>query len=266
MADWDPELYNRFRRYRAEPVAHILSRLDLAHNEVIVDLGCGSGEHTLELARRSADGSAHGIDGSPAMIDAANKLLDAQPEDLKRRVSFELLDAPKFHAERAFTLIFSNAAFQWIPNQRALFASCFAALKPGGRIVVQIPANETETAKVELLRLAREEPWSSMLSGRERAFREDPPSTYAAVLGELGYERIDCYYLTFHHPMNSPADVVQWYRSTGLRPFMDALPKNRHDEFLGLLTARLNSAYGTDGPMTFDFKRLFIWGSRPAGD
>ena len=266
MADWDPELYNRFRRYRAEPVAHILSRLELADSEVMLDLGCGSGEHTIELARRSAHGSAHGIDGSPAMVDAACKLLDAQPEDLKRRVSFELLDAPKFNADRAFTLIFSNATFQWIPDQRALFAACLQALTPGGRIVVQIPANETETAKVELGRLVREEPWRAMLSGRERAFREDPPSRYAAMLAELGYERIDCYHLTFHHPMNSPADVVQWYRSTGLRPFIDALPNNRHDEFLGLLTARLNSAYGTDGPMTFDFKRLFIWGSRPAGD
>jgi trans-aconitate 2-methyltransferase len=264
MADWDPELYNRFRRYRAEPVAHILSRLELADKEVMVDLGCGSGEHTIELARRSAHGSAHGIDGSPAMVEAARKLLDSQPEDLKRRVSFELLDAPKFHADRAFTLIFSNATFQWIPDQRALFAACLKALKPAGKIVVQIPANETETAKVELAKLAREEPWRAMLSGRERAFREDPPSSYAAMLAELGYDRIGCYYLTFHHPMNTPADVVEWYRSTGLRPFLDALPKNRHDEFLGLLTRRLNSAYDTTGPMTFDFKRLFIWGSRPS--
>ena len=266
MADWDPELYNRFRRYRAEPVEHILSRLDLTDSETVVDLGCGSGEHTIELARRTAHGSAYGIDGSPAMIDAARKLLDAQPEDLRRRVSFELLDAPKFHADRAFTLIFSNAAFQWIRDQRALFAACRKALRPSGKIVVQIPANETETAKIELGKLAREEPWRAMLSGRERAFREDPPTAYAAMLAELGYERIDCYYLTFHHPMNSPADVVEWYRSTGLRPFMDALPKSRHDEFLNKLTARLNSAYGTDGPMTFDFKRVFIWGSRPAGD
>ena len=65
MADWDPELYNRFRRYRAEPVAHILSRLEFSDNEAILDLGCGSGEHTIELARRSAHGSARGIDGSP---------------------------------------------------------------------------------------------------------------------------------------------------------------------------------------------------------
>lgn len=263
MPDWDPELYNRFRRYRAEPVDHILSRIKFADDDTIVDLGCGSGENTLDLARRSPHGTAHGIDGSFAMIEAANKLLGAEPDDLKRRASFEVLDVAKFHADRAFTLIFSNATFQWLPNHRELFASCFTALKPRGRIVVQMPANETETAKVELGKLAREERWRAMLSGRDRAFHEDPPEHYAAMLSGLGYDNIDCYHLTFHHPMDKPADVVQWYRSTGLRPFMDALPKDRHDEFLAELTARLNSAYGTSGPMTFDFKRLFIWGSRP---
>ena len=83
MADWDPELYNRFRRYRAEPVEHILSRLKLGDAEKIIDLGCGSGENTLELARRSAHGSALGVDGSPAMIEAARKLLDAEPAELQ---------------------------------------------------------------------------------------------------------------------------------------------------------------------------------------
>jgi trans-aconitate 2-methyltransferase len=265
MADWDPELYNRFRRYRAEPVEHILSRLQLSgdENEKLIDLGCGSGENTLELARRSQCGTVLGVDGSPAMIEAARKLLDGEPADLKCRVSFELLDVPAFGADRAYTLIFSNATFQWIPDHRALFAACFDALRPGGTIVVQMPANETETAKMELGRLAREAPWSTMLGGRERAFHEEPPEFYAATLAKLGYDRIDCYHLTFHHPMDRPAEVVQWYRSTGLRPFLDALPKDRRDEFLDRLTARLNAAYGTSGPMTFDFKRLFIWGRRP---
>jgi trans-aconitate 2-methyltransferase len=262
MADWDPELYNRFRRYRAEPVQHILSRLPLNDAEKIIDLGCGSGENTLELARRSPHGTALGVDGSPAMIEAARKLIDAEAAELKRRVSFELLNVPEFCADRAYSLIFSNATFQWIPNHRALFAACFDALRPSGTIVVQMPANETETAKMEIGRLAREAPWNSMLGGRERAFHEEPPEFYAAMLAKLGYDRIDCYHLTFHHPMDQPADVVQWYRSTGLRPFLDALPKNRQDEFLGRLTERLNAAYGTTGPMTFDFKRLFIWARR----
>src|SRR5258707_15538224 len=112
MADWDPELYNRFRRYRAEPVGHILSRLKLAGDEKMIDLGCGSGENTLELARRSPHGMALGVDGSPAMIEAARKLLDSDTAELKRRVSFELLDVPEFRAERAYSLIFSNATFQ----------------------------------------------------------------------------------------------------------------------------------------------------------
>ncbi len=265
MSDWDPQLYNRFRRYRAEPVEHILSRLQLAgdENEKIIDLGCGSGENTLELARRSPRGSALGVDGSPAMIEAARKLLDGELAGLKARVSFELLDVPEFRADRVYTLIFSNATFHWISDKPALFAACFAALRPGGTIVVQMPANETETAKMEIGRLARQVPWNTMLGGREHAFHEEPPEFYAAMLARLGYDRIDCYHLTFHHPMDRPADVVQWYRSTGLRPFLDALPKDRHDEFLTQLTARLNSAYGTSGPMTFDFKRLFIWGRRP---
>jgi trans-aconitate 2-methyltransferase len=263
MSDWEPYLYNRFRRYRAEPVAHILSRLQLGDGEKIIDLGCGSGENTFELARRSARGSALGVDGSPAMIEAARKLLEAEPAELKRRVSFELLNLAEFRADRAYSVIFSNAAFQWIPDHRALFAACFEALRPGGTIVVQMPANETETAKVEVSKLAREAPWNTMLGGRERAFHEEPPEFYAAMLARLGYDRIDCYHLTFHHPMDRPADVVQWYRSTGLRPFLDALPKDRHAEFLAQLTTRLNAAYGTAGAMTFDFKRLFIWGRRP---
>src|ERR1700758_2852248 len=90
MADWDPELYNRFRRYRAEPVEHILSRLQLSDREKIIDLGCGSGENTLELARRSAHGSALGVDGSPAMIVAARKMMEGEPRELQSRVSFEL--------------------------------------------------------------------------------------------------------------------------------------------------------------------------------
>ena len=263
MADWDPELYNRFRRYRAEPVEHILSRLQLTDAEKIIDLGCGSGENTLELARRSAHGSALGVDGSPAMIEAARKMLESEPAEIKARVSFEILNVAEFRADRAYTLIFSNATFQWIPNNRALFAACFDALRADGTIVVQVPANETETAKMEIGRLAREAPWKTMLGGRDRAFHEEPPEFYAAMLAEIGYDRIDCYHLTFHHPMDKPADVVQWYRSTGLRPFLDALPKERHDEFLAQVTMRLNAAYGTSGPMTFDFKRLFIWGRRP---
>ena len=265
MADWNPDLYNRFRRYRAEPFAEIVGRLKLRDNETIVDLGCGSGENTAELARRTPSGRVHGIDSSRAMIDAAEKLRGGLDADLQQRLTFELRDIVQFRGDRQYSVIFSNAALQWVRGHREIFAACFYALVPAGRIVVQMPANENETAKLELSKLAAERPWSEMMNGVDESFRAPhPPERYREMLSEIGFADIDCYYRVFEHPMNSPAEIVQFYSSTGLRPFLDAIPSERHDEFLTALTRRYELAYGTTEKVIFPFQRLFIWGTRPA--
>lgn len=265
MADWDPQLYNRFRRYRAEPVDHILARLQIGAEERIVDLGCGPGENTVELARRTSHGTAVGIDSSPAMIYAAKRLRDTLAPELSERISFALGDIAHLSGGANYTIIFSNAALHWLRGHRAIFASMLAALLPGGTIVVQMPANGFETAKIELDALANESPWRSMLSGVDLPLRQDPiPQDYAQMLTDLGFTGVDCYYETFHHPMDRADEVAQWYRSTGLRPYVDALAEGYREDFLAAYTQRLEIAYGTSGPMTFDFRRLFIWGRRPA--
>lgn len=265
MSDWEPELYNRFRQYRAEPVDLILARLPISGDERIADLGCGTGDHAIELARRAPRGKALGVDLSPAMIEAAQKARASLARELRERVSFRVGDIATLESEREFAIIFSNAALQWIPKHREVLARWLRALLPGGRLVVQMPANDRETAKAALSDLAREEPWRALLSGVDESFREvPPPLKYQQMLGEIGFSEIDCYYHTFHHPMRSPAEVVEWYRATGLRPFINALPEQRRTAFLDSYRRRLERAYGTSGAVTFDFKRLFIWARRPA--
>jgi trans-aconitate 2-methyltransferase len=264
MGDWDPELYNRFRRYRAEPVEAILRRLDLSDRERIADLGCGSGENTIELARRTQDGSALGIDSSPAMIDRANQLRATLDPALAARIRFELGDIPGLGGLGEFTLIFSNAALHWLKNHRGILRACFDALAPGGKLVIQMPANDEETAKVTLGKLAQEEPWREKLGGVQTSALPSvaAPDVYRRILSEIGFRDIDCYYQTFAHPMNRPADVVEWYKSTGLRPYVAALEPPEQATFLAVLTERLNRAYTTDGAMTFYFRRLFLWARR----
>jgi len=264
MTDWNPELYNRFRRYRAEPVEHMLGRLPLGEDERILDLGCGPGDNTLELARRSVHGVVHGIDLSPAMIESATKLRAAQAPDVQRRLTFAVGDIAQLASDSVQTVIFSNAALQWLRHHREVLAAWFGALAPGGRLAVQMPANEHESGKVELGALAREPAWCAALGGIDQSFRDvPPPEHYARMLKEIGFVDVDCYYLTFRHPMERAADVAQWYRSTGLRPFLDALPEARHEAFVAAYSARLERAYGTSGAITFAFRRLFIWGRRP---
>jgi trans-aconitate 2-methyltransferase len=278
MGDWDPDLYHRFRRYRAEPFEAILARLENGGAEQrlvdrtvyrIVDLGCGTGENTAELARRFAGCTMVGMDSSPAMIDRALKLREGLEPALRERLSFVLGDIrefnPKHDPSREYSMIFSNAALQWLSEHREIFTRCFEALAPGGRLVVQVPANDHETAQVTLDAMAHEEPWRAALAGvKPPSATVAAPEVYDRMLAEIGFYRIDCYYHTFHHPMSSPAEIVEWCRATVLLRYVDLLDPALRDPFVEALTARLERAYATRGPLTFNFCRLFIWAHRPA--
>jgi trans-aconitate 2-methyltransferase len=230
-----------------------------------VDLGCGTGEHTIELARRSPGGFATGIDSSPAMVENALKLRSGLDDELRKRVAFVRDDLRTLDAANAYTVIFSNAALQWTNDQRAVFVACFKALKPGGRLVVQMPANGNEAAQVTLRAMTAEPRWRVDIDdGFEEALTVGEPEDYCVMLNALGFVEVDCYYHTFKHPMESPAAVVAWSRATVLRRVLDHLAAERHDEFLGELEDRLAHAYGTIGPLVFSFRRLFLWSSRPS--
>jgi trans-aconitate 2-methyltransferase len=269
MADWNPELYNRFRRYREEPFLAILERLKLRGDESIVDLGCGSGENTVELARRAPRGRAVGIDSSAAMIDAASKVLEGVEPEVRARLSFQLGDIATFNAagehSKKYSVAFSNAALQWVPGHREIFQHIYDALTPGGRLVVQMPKNDQETAQVTILALAGEPPWKEMLAKVTVPSRAVPgPERYNKLLPELGFTEVDCYEHVFQHPLESPREVVDWSRATTLRPFLNALPADQHDAFIDAVAQSLTRAYCTEGALIFPFRRLFIWGMRPA--
>jgi len=59
-------------------------------------------------------------------------------------------------------------------------------------------------------------------------------------------------------------EKLGWSRATVLRRYVDLLDAARREPFIEALTARLERAYDTRGPLTFNFRRLFIWARRPA--
>ncbi|HTW86894.1 MAG TPA: methyltransferase domain-containing protein [Candidatus Binataceae bacterium] len=265
MADWDPQLYHRFRRYRAEPFEAILARLELGSEERIVDLGCGTGEHLAELVRRTARGTGVGVDSSPAMIAAAKELLLTLDGGLAARLRFVLEDLRSFQARRAYSLVFSNAALQWTQDHRPVLEACYQALEFGGRLVMQIPANEIETAQRSMLALASSDRWHAQLSGaRLPGLYVLPLEDYRRMLAEIGFVDIDCYYRNFEHPMASPGEVIEWSRATSMRPFLDALEPDDRARFEADLLTELERGYGSRGPLIFTFRRLFLWAHRPA--
>jgi trans-aconitate 2-methyltransferase len=266
VTDWDPELYHKFRRYRAAPFEAILARLAPDRGDHrIIDLGCGTGENTIELARRLAtNGYTVGIDSSPAMIERALSLREDLRPEIRERLRFEPGDVRRFAARREYSIVFSNAVFQWLDDHADIFRRCFEALIPGGRIIVQMPANDHETAQLTLDKLARRAPWNAALDGvKPPSAAVRSPEAYKQMLAEIGFEGIDCYYQTFPHPMSSPAEIAEWCRATVLRRYLASLAPGQREPFVAAFRAELETAYGTIGPVVFNFRRLFVWAHRP---
>jgi trans-aconitate 2-methyltransferase len=73
--------------------------------------------------------------------------------------------------------------------------------------------------------------------------------------------RIDIWQTEYLHVMDGPSAIVEWYRGTGLRPFLDALPADEdRAAFAADYLERITAAYPAraDGRVLFPFNRLFV--------
>jgi len=120
---WDAERYARNARFVAELGLPVVELLAPQAGERILDLGCGDGALTRELAARGAH--VTGVDGSAEQVAAARAAgLDAR-----------VLDGQALDFEAEFDAVFSNAALHWMPRADKVIAGVRRALKPGGRFV-----------------------------------------------------------------------------------------------------------------------------------
>ena len=249
---WDPALYRRFEDERTRPAHDLLARVALARATHVVDLGCGPGNSTQLLVERFPSARVIGTDSSEAMLQSARERLP--------QCRFELSDVAAWQATEAPDLLFANAVLQWVPAHDELFPRLFAALAPGGELAVQMPDNLNEPTHRLMREVAKVGPWASVLSGAARARPLIPPADIYYDLLAADASKIDIWRTIYHHPMASPAAIVDWVRATGLRPFIDPLSDEQRSEFLREYEQRIAEAYPTraDGKRLLAFPRLFI--------
>lgn len=254
---WDPAVYTRFAAPRLRPALDLISRIDAEAPELVVDLGCGTGNITRLLAGRWPAARVLGVDSSPEM------LAEAASEGFGIR--WLLGNAGSFHPGRPVDVLFSNAALHWLDDHGSLFARLMGMVAPGGVLAVQMPRNHGAASHTCMTAAAEAGPWRDALAPVLRPSPVAEPSFYYETLAPLSAS-LDIWETEYLQVLEGDNPVVQWTMGTALRPLLDALDEPWRSEFLADYARRIAAAYppAADGRTLFPFRRLFMVARKPA--
>ncbi|HJQ27259.1 MAG TPA: methyltransferase domain-containing protein [Blastocatellia bacterium] len=253
MSDnWNPLQYERFRDERSQPFFDLLALVEARPEMRVVDLGCGTGELTRALHQRLSATETLGLDSSSAMLAKSQSFAGL---DLR----FEQRDIAEFAAAGEYDLIFSNAALHWLEDHERLLACLTAALRAGGQIAVQVPANDDHPTHVVAAELARQSPFREAMRGYERRWPVLKPEAYAALLHRLGYKKQHVRLQVYGHLLGARDEVIEWVKGTLLTDYEKRLPAELFAEFMRQYRERLFERLEDARPYFYPFKRILFW-------
>ena len=254
MADtWDPTQYLKFAAPRLRPALDLLARVDAEAPAGVYDLGCGTGAATRLLAARWPAAAVTGVDSSPEMLSRARR------EEGGATIAWVESDLAGWAPSDAADVLFSNAALHWLEGHERLFPRLVGCLRPGGVLAVQMPRNHQSPSHTCMVEAARAGPWRARLEPVLRPAPVEAADAYYAILAPLAVD-VDIWETEYIHVLDGENPVVEWTKSTALRPLLDALEDGERDGFLAEYAARLAAAHPRrpDGTTLFPFRRLFI--------
>jgi len=253
MADWKPDLYLTFRNERTQPSIDLVNRIDHQDPKTIIDIGCGPGNSTTVLQKRWPHAQIIGLDNSEAMI---NKARSHYPE-----ISWILKDASDDLSELGtFDIVFSNAAFHWMPDQQQLLQKLFGMLNKNGILAAQVPNTKQLPFRQEITKLVLSERWQARFADMADPFFMHSADYYYDILCNLTDE-LDIWETDYYHVMNSHQDIVSWTSGTSLRPYLDHLNSSSETaEFSEDYRLLLMDVYPLqpNGKILFPFTRVFF--------
>jgi trans-aconitate 2-methyltransferase len=255
MPTWNAEQYLRFSDERTRPCRELAARVAVSAPQRVIDLGCGPGNSTAVLAERWPNAELTGLDNSSEMIAAARKTEPGR--------TWRVGDIAAWAADdsQSIDIVFSNAALQWVDDHPLVFPKLLARVAPGGALAIQMPGNYDAPAHLIMREMAASEAWRAHFpTAGIREWHVHDLATYHDILAPIA-AGVDFWQTEYLHIMKDAASIVEWYKGTGLRPFLDALGNDQmRAEFTAQYLGRVQRAYPPrrDGSVIFPFRRLFL--------
>lgn len=244
---WKVDLYNKKHAFVYQYGEDLIQFLDPKANELILDLGCGSGQLTNEINKFGA--KVIGMDSSKEMIaDAQAKYPNLQ---------FFVKDAANFQFEKPFDAIFSNAVLHWVLDSENAILSMNKNLKLGGRLVVEFGGKGNVQTIVKSVRKYLKERGYIKNSTVENWYFPSI-SEYTSLLEKNGFE------VEFANLYDRPTELVDnesgikdWIEMFGSSFFSD-IPMKEKKAILEEVQNDVREKCFIDGKWYADYRRIRI--------
>ena len=249
---WDPEKYEQFKQERFAPFDDLVRLVRIRPDLEVVDLGCGTGELTRQLADL--------LPGSRVLgIDSSNEMLERTQEFARPGLRFEHGEIETLSG--SWDLVFSNAAIQWVDDHVALVPRLLSLVRTGGQLVVQLPSNHSHPTHLLILETAWEEPFHQALGGWSRRSPVLALDEYADLLFSSGGTDLVVFEKVYPHVLADADALADWTSGTALVPYFERLTPGLREQFMERYRQRLRERW-PGSPVFYGFRRTLFAATR----
>ena len=214
---WDVTQYDANSRAREAAAIKLMEQADVARHERVLDVGCGTGTALAAFAKRAR--SVAGVDPSIEMITRAEEKTSGFPS-----VKLYRMRAEQMPFEAEFDLVYSSNALQWVKDQPVAISRMHAALVPGGRLAVQMPARGFSRTLVKCMEDALSQAEvSGFPDGVESAWYLPFAEEYDALLARAGFTDRKVWYEDIAMTFATVDEAMRWAESAAFVPFISRM-------------------------------------------
>jgi trans-aconitate 2-methyltransferase len=252
--EFDGEKYAEASTHQQEWGTRLIAELGLRGDERVLDLGCGDGALTAQIADLLPNGEVIGIDASHGMIDAAR-------QNQRKNLRFIIMDIGDLTFNAEFDVVFSNATLHWVREHGKLLQKVQQGLRPGGMLRFNFAGDGNCSHFFQVVKEAMGlAAFSHYFAAFQWPWYMPTVAEYASLVGQSGFHDARVWGENADRFFPDAQTMVKWIDQPSLVPFLACIGEKDKGAFREFVVGKMiELTQGDDGRCFETFRRINVF-------